>query len=105
MWRDYDRETRRAALRFYRATPPPAMEFLAAPLRELDTPALVLWGAHDPAVPAEQAERQRESFPHADVVILEESGHWPHIDDPERAAAAIVPFLERQLARAPEGSQ
>jgi pimeloyl-ACP methyl ester carboxylesterase len=97
MWRDYDRGTRRAALRFYRATPPPAMEFLAPPLQRLDRPALVLWGAHDPAVPVEQAERQRQSFPSAEVVVFDESGHWPHIDNPDRAAEAILPFLRRQL--------
>jgi pimeloyl-ACP methyl ester carboxylesterase len=98
MWRDYDRGTRRAALRFYRATPPPAMEFLAEPLARLDRPALALWGAHDPAVPVEQAERQRRSFPSAQVVVFEDSGHWPHIDDPERAANTVIPFLERQFA-------
>jgi pimeloyl-ACP methyl ester carboxylesterase len=97
LWRYYDLDTRRAALRFYRSTPPPIMERLAPPLRALDRPALVLWGAHDPAVPVEQADRQRQSFPSAEVVVLEDSGHWPHVDDPEGAADAIVPFLERQL--------
>jgi len=96
-WEDYDLASRRAGLRFYRATPPVAMERLVEPLRRLDRPALVVWGAHDPAVPVEQAERQRRSFPSADVVVLPDSGHWPYLDDPEGASAAIVPFLERQL--------
>ncbi len=38
------------------------MQRLVEPLRQLDVPALVLWGAHDPAVPVAQAQRQRESF-------------------------------------------
>jgi pimeloyl-ACP methyl ester carboxylesterase len=97
VWREYDLGTRRAALRFYRRTPPSVMEPLAPALARLDRPALVVWGAHDPAVPVEQAERQRRSFPSAEVVVFEDSGHWPHIDDPERAAATIVPFLQRQL--------
>ena len=97
-WAGYDLATRRAMLAFYRATPEKAMERLVEPLRELDVPALVLWGRHDRGVPVEQAELQRRSFPSADVVILEESGHWPYLDDPDRAADAIVPFLERQLA-------
>jgi pimeloyl-ACP methyl ester carboxylesterase len=96
IWNEYDLGTRRAALRFYRRTPPPVMEPLAPALARLDRPALVVWGAHDPAVPLEQAERQRRSFPSAEVVVFEDSGHWPHIDDPERAAATIVPFLQRQ---------
>jgi pimeloyl-ACP methyl ester carboxylesterase len=103
-WANYSLPTRRAALCFYRATPPEGMERLAAPLRELDVPCLVAFGAHDPAVPVEQAERQRESFPSAEVVTLSNSGHWPYLDDPERAAAAIVPFLEQQVARPREAS-
>ena len=84
-------------MRFYRATPAEAMGVLAPVLRPLDRPALVLWGGHDPFVPVEQAERQRETFPSAEVVVLDESGHWPHIDDPESAAGVVVPFLQRQL--------
>ena len=97
-WAGYTLPTREAMLAFYRATPEKAMERLVEPLARLDVPALVLWGAHDPAVPVEQAYRQRQSFPGAEVVVLEDSGHWPYLDDPEATAAVVVPFLERQLA-------
>jgi pimeloyl-ACP methyl ester carboxylesterase len=73
------------------------MGLLAPLLAPLDRPALVLWGAHDPFVSVEQAANQRESFPRAEVVVLDDSGHWPFLDDPDRAAAAIVPFLRGQL--------
>ena len=97
-WYDeYPLRTRRAILSFYRATPPAAMERLRDPLRKIDRPALVIWGAHDPAVPVEQAERQRESFPSAEVVVFPDSGHWPYLDDPQRTAEAVVPFLQRQV--------
>ena len=95
--REYDWGTRRAMLRFYRSSPPSALERIAPSLRKLDRPALVVWGAHDPFVPVEQAERQRESFPSADVVVLEDSNHYAHLDDPERVAEVVVPFLRRQL--------
>ena len=97
-WASYSLPTRRAMLAFYRATPAKAFERLIDSLAKLDIPALVLWGAHDPAVPVEQAWRQRQSFPSAEVVVLEDSGHWPYLDDPERSAASVVPFLERQLS-------
>lgn len=93
MCAEYDRGTRRAAMRFYRATPAEAMGMLAPVLRPLDRPALVIWGRHDPFIPVEQAHRQTESFPNADVVIFDDSGHWPHIDNPERATAEIAKFL------------
>jgi pimeloyl-ACP methyl ester carboxylesterase len=99
IWSEYDRGTRRAAMRFYRATPADAMGLLAPKLESLDRPALVIWGRHDPFIPFEQAERQRESFPHADVVVLDDSGHWPHLDNPPRTEAEIVAFLARQLDR------
>jgi pimeloyl-ACP methyl ester carboxylesterase len=95
-WRErYDWPTRRAMLRFYRATPAGAFGRLAPALRPLDRPALILWGAHDRFVPVEQAGRQHESFPSARVSVLEDSGHYPHVDDPRGVAGAIVAFLQR----------
>jgi len=100
MYDDFDKGTRRAVLRLYRATNDPAgaAERLAAALRPLDRPALVVWGAHDPYLPLGLAERQKETFPRAQVVVLEGSGHWPFADDPERVTEAVVPFLRRVLA-------
>lgn len=96
----YDRGARRALLRFYRATPASAYEILIPALRALDRPALVIWGAHDRFLPTVQAERQRLSFPSAEVVVLPDSGHYPHLDDPEGVAAVVVPFLQRSMAGA-----
>jgi pimeloyl-ACP methyl ester carboxylesterase len=98
LWEDYDLRSRRAMMTMYRAAPPGGFERLAPLFRKLDRPALVLWGERDPFVPVEQAHRQRESFPSAEVVVLEGSGHWPFVDNAEEAASHIVPFLEAQLA-------
>ena len=100
MYDDFDRATRRAVLRLYRATPHPdrdAGRYTAA-LRPLDVPALVVWGKTDPYLPVRLAERQREAFPRARIVVLEASGHWPYADDPEATAAAVVPFLREQVS-------
>ncbi|GIV79929.1 MAG: hypothetical protein KatS3mg050_4323 [Litorilinea sp.] len=99
MYRDLDRGTKRAVLRLYRATNNPGQmaEALGALFRQLDVPALVIWGAADPYVPVRFAERQREFFPRARIVILEQSGHWPFADDPEAVAGALIPFLQKQL--------
>jgi len=99
MWEDYSYRTRLAALTMYRASPPTGFERLAPLFRELDRPALVLWGGRDPFVPVEQAERQRESFPRAEVVVLPDSGHWCFMDDAEGAARHIVPFLRVASSR------
>ena len=28
--------------------------------------------------------------------MFEDSGHWPFVDDPERAAQVVIPFLREQ---------
>ncbi|MCV2490786.1 alpha/beta hydrolase [Geodermatophilus sp. YIM 151500] len=84
----------RAVLRLYRATDMAAVsEHLHARLRPLDVPVLVAWGRHDPYVPVRYADRQRETFPGARVVVLEDSGHWPMHDDPVALEQAVLPFL------------
>ena len=103
-WSQYTLPTRRAMAAFYRATPAGAFERLREPLAKRDVPALILWGAHDPAIPVAQAWRQRESFPSAEVVVLEQSGHWPYLDDPEASAAVVIPFLERELKGSAEAA-
>jgi pimeloyl-ACP methyl ester carboxylesterase len=100
MYDDYDRATRRAVLKLYRATPDPGdvATAIGAEIRKLRMPALVVWGAKDPFIGVEYAERQREFFDVKDVVILPDSGHWPFQDDPDRVAQAVVPFLREQLS-------
>ena len=102
MFDDYDRGTRRAVLRLYRATDDPGGQtrILSAALAPHDRPALVIWGAHDPYIPAGYAEQQRQAFPSADVQVFEDSGHWPFIDNPERTAELVLPFLRAQQAAA-----
>ncbi|HVG99191.1 MAG TPA: alpha/beta fold hydrolase [Miltoncostaeaceae bacterium] len=97
MYDDFDRGTRRAVLDLYRSVPDvgAAGERLAAALRPLDRPALVLWGRADPYLPVAHAERQRGAFPGAEVVVLEESGHWPFADDPVTVRRAVTGFLGR----------
>jgi pimeloyl-ACP methyl ester carboxylesterase len=95
---NYDRGTRRAVLRFYRATDLSEIANRYSPaLRAMQVPTLVLWGRHDPYFPVRFAERQREVFPSARVVILDGSGHWPLVDDPAGVRAAFVPFLRDSL--------
>jgi pimeloyl-ACP methyl ester carboxylesterase len=99
MFDSVDAGTDRAILSLYRATDDPAGDSrrYADALRPHDIPALVVWGAHDPYLPVALAERQREAFPHAEIVILGESGHWPFADDPDSVGRAVEPFLREQV--------
>jgi pimeloyl-ACP methyl ester carboxylesterase len=96
MYRDYKNPAvQLAVLRLYRATDDVAVSavHLHDRLRSLDRPALVVWGAHDPYLPVCYAERQRETFPRAKVVVLADSGHWPMIDDPVAVEHLVLPFV------------
>jgi pimeloyl-ACP methyl ester carboxylesterase len=99
MYDDYDKVTRSTVLKLYRNTPDPGTfaEQRGAQLAALHKPALVVWGAADQYLDTGYAERQRDFFDVQDVLILEESGHWPFQDDPQAVAAAVLPFLRSQL--------
>jgi pimeloyl-ACP methyl ester carboxylesterase len=103
MYDDYDRRTRRAVLKLYRATPDPAEAAgtLGPALAKLHKPALVIWGAKDPFAGVEYAECQREFFDVQDVLILPDSGHWPFQDDPAPVVQALRAFLSTQLPLQP----
>jgi pimeloyl-ACP methyl ester carboxylesterase len=100
MYEDYDWATKRAVLKLYRAMPlpyPPVPGWIEQ-LGRLDRPALIVWGRKDPHLAERRVEELLQAFPSAQVELLEESGHFPFADDPERVAATVLGFLRRQLA-------
>ena len=62
-------------------------------------PALILWGAADPAFGLNQLRRWREALPAARVVELSDAGHWPHEEAPERVLAELRTFLSLDAGR------
>lgn len=100
---NFTRPTRRAVLKLYRATSDPGGDGRrqAEALRPHDIPAFVVWGARDPYIGVEVASRQQDAFPRAQVHVLEDSGHWPFVDDPERTAQIVIPFLREQVTSSP----
>jgi pimeloyl-ACP methyl ester carboxylesterase len=105
MYENFDAGTRRAVLRLYRNTGDMgvAATGLAAVLAPCSLPALVIWGAQDPYVPVKFADLQRQFFAVERVVRLEDSGHWPMIDNPDAVQQAVIPFLRERLRGLPEG--
>lgn len=100
MYDHYDRRTRRAVLRLYRATDDPgsAAPRLTAVLAAQNVPALVIWGEHDTYLPSSLADRQRDLFPAADIHVLAASGHWPHIDATDTVRRLLLDFLAANRA-------
>lgn len=103
MYDNFDRDTRHAVLKHYRAEadPKPGARRQADAMRPQDVPALIVWGGRDPYLGLDLAERQKQAFPGARTVLLPDSGHWPFIDNPDEVAAQAMPFL-REMTSAPK---
>ncbi|HEV2038313.1 MAG TPA: alpha/beta hydrolase [Candidatus Eremiobacteraceae bacterium] len=78
-----------AYVRSYPKTLPP----LRAKLPSIQTPVLVIYGSHDPLVPAENAEILGRSLPHVRVNPLD-AGHFAWEDKADEYAAAVRSWIE-----------
>lgn len=58
-------------------------------------PTLIVWGLRDGAFPPSTLERWKQALPSAEVVALEDAGHWPHEEQPDAVLSALSGFLER----------
>jgi pimeloyl-ACP methyl ester carboxylesterase len=61
-------------------------------LARITTPTLLCWGAHDRLAPLACAEAWRKEIPGAALRVFEESGHVPHLEEPDAVAAAVIEF-------------
>lgn len=58
-------------------------------LESTDVPLAFTWGMLDPVSGAHVAGRIRERFPDAPFTALDDVGHWPPLEAPERVVEAI----------------
>lgn len=68
-------------------------------LHRVTCPALVTVGREDWITPVVNSEQIAELLPDAELVIFEESGHSPPLEEPERFQQVVRDFLDRALAR------
>jgi pimeloyl-ACP methyl ester carboxylesterase len=69
--------------------------------KPLATPALIVWGDSDRAVPAHSAAALREHLLHSELHILSGVGHRPAEERPSAVAAFITDWIEQDLSMAP----
>lgn len=86
-------ERRHAGLNLYKSGDFEKLEPYRGRLAELGVPTLVLWGGEDDYAPVSGAYRFRKEIPHAELVVLEDAGHFLMEDDPERVGAELGRFL------------
>jgi len=57
-------------------------------------PTLIVWGGRDRIIPVDHAQPAHEGMPGSRLELFEESGHFPHLDDPLRFARTLMHFLD-----------
>lgn len=62
------------------------------PLTSAQIPLRLINGVLDPVSGRHAAERYRQLVPDADVVLLEEGGHYPHVEQPSEVLSAFFAF-------------
>jgi pimeloyl-ACP methyl ester carboxylesterase len=64
-------------------------------LPPITVPTCVRWAEHDPLFPYAWTDRLGESFTDLDLALFPDVGHFPHREDPDRAADEIARFFSR----------
>lgn len=84
----YNLATRRAIL-------PTFAEYdLRSRLHELAMPALVIVGAHDWITPPDEARELAAALSASRLVVFEDSGHYPFLEEGERFTSVVEAFLQ-----------
>jgi pimeloyl-ACP methyl ester carboxylesterase len=59
-----------------------------------DFPVLLIWGGRDSIIPLAHGRAAHRQLPHSRLEVLEDSGHFPQLDQPERFQEALISFLD-----------
>jgi pimeloyl-ACP methyl ester carboxylesterase len=57
-------------------------------------PTLIVWGARDTVIPVSHAYAGQERIAGSRLEVFEQSGHFPHQDEPVRFAEVLLDFLQ-----------
>jgi pimeloyl-ACP methyl ester carboxylesterase len=79
----FDLGTERALLALLRGASPELLAAAGTDLATVTAPALVLWGAQDPYIPARFGAGYAATLGDATLEAVPDAGHWPWLDRPE----------------------
>ncbi len=63
-------------------------------LAEIDVPTLIIHGADDQIVPLAEARAMHEAIKGSKLVVIEDAGHLPNLEQPDAFNDAVIDFLE-----------
>jgi 2-hydroxy-6-oxonona-2,4-dienedioate hydrolase len=64
-------------------------------LNRASMPTLLIWGRHDQIVPLPYGRALEERMADAELVVLDNAGHLPHIEEPALVTHLIQDFIDR----------
>ncbi|MFQ6128264.1 MAG: alpha/beta fold hydrolase [Thermoplasmata archaeon] len=80
-------------LRYHQQADLPKYDVLSD-LGGIPCPALIIAGKHDPICPPKFSKVMNDALSEARIMVFENSGHWPFIEEKEKFAESVVDFLE-----------
>lgn len=66
-------------------------------LLRITGPALIICGAHDTLTPVKKHSFMADLIPEADLCVIEDAGHLPSLEAPERVTEALERWLSQPL--------
>jgi pimeloyl-ACP methyl ester carboxylesterase len=112
VWHGYgslaDAETRTAFLHTLRSVVDVAGQRVSAADRlylAAAIPTLIVWGDHDRIIPVEQGRATHEAIPGSRLEIFEDTGHFPHCEQPDRFCEVLLDFLSTTRASTSSASE
>ena len=64
---------------------------------EIDVPALIVSGAEDKVVPAEDFQKLDTLLSDSELHIIPETGHMPHEETPDKVLEIILPWIDKNI--------
>ncbi len=66
---------------------------LGSRLSKIHQPTMIVWGKEDTIMPLLKNQPNFSLIPHAQTVLIDEAGHIPSFEQPDRFHEAVLPFL------------
>lgn len=63
-------------------------------LDDIDVPTLIIHGADDQIVPVSEAQAMQQAIKDSKLVVIENAGHLPNLEQPDQFNDAVIDFLE-----------
>jgi 2-hydroxy-6-oxonona-2,4-dienedioate hydrolase len=86
------------ALRIVMISKSAIRHYLGDELDQIKAPTLLIWGKNDAVTPPHVGEKFHELIPHSKLVWVDECGHAPMMEHPERFNAILEGFLNEVTA-------